>query len=337
VFAVLAGSLLGLVFFARNWIQFSNPIFPVNLQIFGWTFPGDVVFDVYHDGALEQNNLTRLGLFFSGLSDGALFGPEKADYDPRSGGFGLSVWILLVPVFVLVYFVSKKGLGLSSLLSYVQPRGVWSAFLIGVSLLLVAVQPDPDNSRYVVASFVLISLAGVIWIDLLGRKTQLLASVVFAILVSVNVVSSEVRFNGGIGSILYGMSFSQEYQASGPGNPRGVGDEFSWLTQGTSQSIYVESEGGLGPSGMIESTRIMQQSYPLYGHCLCNDVEFSQGRLGDEKLAELLRQARKFDFILLLGDTYGTLGKEIESHYKVYIVEPIEGYFPLGYVVLALR
>ena len=337
VFAVLTGSLLGLVFYARNWIQFGNPIFPVSLQLLGFSLPGEIVFDSFLEGSLQENYLTRVGAFFSGLSDGALFGPEKADYDPRGGGFGFSVWILLMIAVALLYALSKKGQGRSGVIPHLQQRGIWSAFLIVVSLILVAVQPDSGNSRYVIASFVLISLAGVIWIDLLGQKIQFVASVVFTVLVSVNIFSSEVRFHGGLGSILYVMSVSQPYQPSGPGNPRGVGDEFSWLTQGTSQNIYVESEGGLGPSGMIESTRIMQQSYPLYGHCLCNDVQFSQGRLGNEKLGELLSQARKFDFILLLGDTHETVSKEIESHYKLYVVEPIEGYFPLGYVVLALR
>jgi hypothetical protein len=330
--AVPVLGLLGIVFYLRNLLQFGNPIYPVQLRVGGVEFPGIVSFDVFVENSDLPQPLNRVLSFVSTLLEGAFFGPSKMDYDPRAGGFGYAVWIVVV-VAIAVVLPWGKAHNLNSKSQLLSSSSV----LVGISMLLVVFQPRPDDTRYVIAPFVLLVLAGLIWSHNWTGRYRTWSAAAMVGLLAINVISTETRFHGGLGSVLFGLSVGQQYQASSPGNPMGVGLDYQWLPQGSMQRIYVESEGGVGPTGMIESTQIMQQPYPLFGHCLCNEVNFSDGRLDGAKLLQLEAEASDWDFILLLSDTAGEFLPEFKEHRELAYIAPIEGFFPIGYLVLSQK
>jgi hypothetical protein len=324
--------LLGLAFYLRNAVQFGNPIFPVQLQLAGIELPAIVRFDTFVEDYGGPEPVGHFLSFFQGLTAGAFSGPEKTDYDPRSGGFGLTVWLVIL--FVVLALVSWRNV---QNLTIRRNLCLTSSALILTALILIVFQPRPDDTRYVISPFILLLMAGAIWSQYWNIPYRKWSAAAMVSVLSMNIISTETRFVGGLGSVALGLTFSQQYQASTPGNPRGVGLDYTWMPQGSAQRIFVESEGGLGSSGMIESSKIMQQSYALYGHCLCNEITFSDGRLSEKAVDGLVSAASSFDFILLLSDTASSFSEELKEHREVQQIAPIDGRFPIGYLVLARR
>lgn len=321
---------LGSAFYLRNLIQFGNPIYPVMFTIGAVEYPGKIDPSVFSGGLNFSELIKRMWDFALNLMNGLFLGPSKHDYDPRSGGFGMSAWVIIGFAMIAATVVVFKKERLHRL-----PNSD-AALLALMGLLILCLQPMTSDSRYVIGPFLMLAAASIIILPKPKKGTLKAITGGLALVIAANLVLVESKFLMGAGSIVFLSSVDQAYQPSTPGNPRGVGTGMEWLDQNGPKSIFIQSETGVGVGGLAERTQLTQQSYQLYGHCLCNSVSYSDGNpIHEDRLkplaAELIGGA---DYVLLYPSTYKELDMELSGLSLVAEIAPIEGVYDEGYSVL---
>ena len=305
---------LGSVFYLRNLILFRNPFYPVDFNLGGIRFPGLVDFAIFNQPSSSSANLfvARVLDFFSNLFSGALSGVTKLDYDPRIGGFGLTIWLpVALSITGLIFWLSTKRRervrGSSAL---VQGHGI-----LWLSLAIVALQPMTSDSRYVIAPFLVLAM----WLmnrplPVFLSKTAFTAAI--AALAVTSISFTELRVYGGAKSIVDLATLSASSQLPEHGNALGKASVLSWLPPNACSKIAIQTEGGLTPSGMAEKTRLSTLSYALFGEHLCNSIVGVNTReLENDSLSELSIQAVSgSDFFI----TYAESAKQWET--KIAII-----------------
>jgi hypothetical protein len=261
---------LGLMFYVRNYVQFSNPLYPVAWNLGPLNFNGPIGVDAFTSRGGTEGGLidfSRILDFVSNLLSGASNGVTKLDYDPRTGGF--SYTILVIPFLLAISLLNRLVTGKS-----IEDRGQLAKptlILVVATLITLLFQPASTDSRYVIAPFALTVCAFILVMPRIPLQSILtplilLASVFSMIWVEKNmfmgIKSLNINLAANIKSILPG---GQEPTLD-PGNG------FSWLPKDDCVKVAIQSEGGVNENGMAELTRQNTLSYGYFGNKLCNDL-----------------------------------------------------------------
>ena len=280
--------LVGSIFYIRNFLEFGNPFFPIRISLFGLQLNGPV------DGAIFRDHPGRTGLdlalhrvidFIKNLQAGMSNGVTKLDYDPRIGGFGFLPWIIvaLLALFVVQKFSSK------SRTKFQFTRN--DLLLLICSFFILVGQPSNLEPRYVITCYFL-----VIFIVFRVFPIKLFAfpfAIMLILSTFVQVAWNETRVFAGAKSMTSdSQSLPDQWKPNTSGSIFGTGDGFAYLQNENCNLITVQTEGGVGNSGMMEGSRINALSYGLYGPRLCNKLNL----ISSKQLREM-SISNKTDFL----------------------------------------
>ncbi|ANJ27691.1 hypothetical protein [Agromyces aureus] len=272
-------SLAALSFYIRNFVSFSNPVYPVKVSMGPIQFPGIVDLSVFTSGERGTGlfDIQRIGSFLDGMASGVLHGMTKPDYDPRAGGFGhVPAFVLAVVAAILlaqlVLFLVRRRRG-----SAAPARGQWlaQAAIAGLSVLILVMQPSTFDARYVIGPTVGLLVAMLMTtVITTPRIVDVLAVSLAMLLATGQIVWNERNVYPGVSALLQMRSFDSGWQPDTPGNPWGTPDYLAWLPSSDEGcvSIAVQTAGGLTPVGLTEQSLLATLPYSLYGDALCNTV-----------------------------------------------------------------
>ena len=261
---------LGLLFYVRNYVQFSNPLYPVAWNLGPLNFSGPIGVDAFTSRGGTEGGLvdfSRILDFVSNLLNGAMNGVTKLDYDPRSGGFSYTV--LVIPFLLAVSLLNRLIAGKSQEIrgQLVKP----TLILVLATLITLVFQPASTDSRYVIAPFALTVCAFILGMPRIPLQ-PILTPVV--LLVSVfSILWVEKNMYMGIKSVTPNLAANVQSVLPGGQDPTlDPGNGFSWLPMKDCVSIAIQSEGGVNGGGMAELTRQNTLSYGYFGSKLCNEL-----------------------------------------------------------------
>jgi len=307
--ALLAGMLVPLVMgtaaFVRNFVQFGNPVYPVQASFGPITLPGILDLSIFASGE-RGNGLVDPSRWFTyarNIGWGMTHGVTKLDYDPREGGFGY------VPLLVLVIALALIAMQFRARMRDRRAGGSWfgnwkpqvAAILIAAAILLV--QPSTFDARYVIGpTVVLLTAALMTSVTVLPSGVAVVAGVVAVVLAFGQVVWTERSMFPGLNVALYLSQAPADAQPLTPGNPWGTNTRVAWMPTdaGDCISIAVQTAGGVTASGMSETSYLGTFTYGLYGQRLCNQVfPVTMGSNGKPTESEGLGSA---DYLVLYED-----------------------------------
>ena len=267
-----------LSFYVRNFISFSNPVYPVQVSMGPVRFPGIVDLSVFTSGERGTGLVDpgRIAIYLDSIVAGIRDGVTKLDYDPRVGGFGhvpLMVLGIVVIVLVgqLVVFMLRRRSGTA-----VVTAGQWvpQLWILGLSVAILVIQPSTFDARYVIGPTVAIMVALLMTQFLVPtpRLVDVLAVSLALLLAGGQMIWNERNVYPGAASILQMRNLDSRWQPDTPGNPWGTPDAIDWLPSSDDEcfTIGVQTLGGLTASGMNEFSRFGTLPYGLYGDRLCN-------------------------------------------------------------------
>lgn len=266
--------IAGFSMYARNWISFGSPTFPVATDIGPFRFGGKLSLAlVSGDPSGKTVSLSHFKTYVSGILDGMTGGLTKLDYDPRSGGFGYVP--LFVALLILVLIISQVLISIVRRRDSLKYPAYWRQ-QIGLVLLAFAViliQPASLNSRYVIGPTVILLAALVLTGLKISLKLFEKLVACAALIAAIGQISwTETHMYPGLKSILGLRTLNAAYQPLTPGNPWGMSTMLSWLPTNSCTTIAFENSGGVQPGGLMEPTRLATFPYGLYGSQLCNSV-----------------------------------------------------------------
>ena len=280
--AVVAGVALipgiaALSFYVRNGLSFSNPVYPVKASFGPVTLPGIVDLSVFASGERGSGFVDpgRVVSFLRNIASGMLHGVVKVDYDPRSGGFGLvPLFVAALVVLILVAQLVLRARGEKQRI--VLPFWRAQVWMVVLSVAILLIQPATFDSRYVIGPLVVLLVA--LLLTTLVAVAPLIVDVCAAAVALGLAVGqaawTEVNVYPGLNTIRELRSLGSEQQPGTPGNPWGRASDIAWLPQNPAGclTIAVQTRGGVGPEGMLETSFWGTLPYALYGEALCNRV-----------------------------------------------------------------
>ena len=262
--------IIGLLFYVRNYVQFSNPLYPVAWNLGPLNFPGPIGVDAFTSRGGTEGGLvdfSRVFDFISNLLSGAKNGVTKLDYDPRTGGFSYS--ILLVPFLLGLSFINLLISGKSR-----EDRNRLSKPLLVLVTSIVTIlmlQPASTDSRYVIAPFALTICVFVLAMPRIPMQTTLAFGILLASAFSIVWVENNMYM--GIKSVTPNLTTNLRSIFPGGQDPvLDSGNGFIWLQKESCVTVAIQSEGGVSGGGMKELTRQNTLSYGYFGNKLCNDL-----------------------------------------------------------------
>ncbi|QRY41714.1 hypothetical protein JVX92_05540 [Microbacterium hominis] len=277
--AIAAPSILALGFYFRNLVEFGNPVFPVKVSMGPISFPGIIDLSVFTSGERGSGVVDplRWATYVASILDGVQHGVLKLDYDPRSGGFGWMPLLVLAAALVSVVIQAalaarRGGRGALSLRGNVTAQ----AGLLALAALVLLVQPSTFDTRYVIGPTVVICVA--VLLTTVARAAVRAAEVCVGVLALIfgagQAVWVEANVYPGLAAIRELRTLPERWQPITPGNPWGRGESVAWLPDDPTQCarIVLQTEGGIGETGMRERSAIATLPYGLYGAALCNVV-----------------------------------------------------------------
>ncbi len=269
--------VLGMSFYIRNFIQFANPVYPVQAAFGPLSLPGIIDLSVFESGDRGSGLIdpSRIATYLGSVGYGMMHGVTKLDYDPRVGGFGyVTVFALIAALLLILLQVvarQRAGGGVRA------PGPLWRAqiaiVLICAGVLLV--QPSSFDARYTIGPTVgIITAVLMTSIAVLPAIAQLVIGLVVLVVAFGQVVWTEKHMYPGVQTELSILHGPISWQANTPGSPRPPGLQVAWLPEvsGKCVTIALQTSGGLTPSGMSENSSLGTLSYGLYGDELCNRV-----------------------------------------------------------------
>lgn len=272
--ATVTAGVLGSTLYLRNWIEFGNPVYPV--EVAAGPIRLDGLFDsamFYDGGAPAFGRLPPVLSFARNLLEGILNEPDFYTWDMRSGGYWM--WPLgsaIVAVLGLTARVARTRAWPGR-----PSRG--AAVLVGAAVLLLLAQPQSWYPRYTIAVFLLIAIgaARLADRDLPSRVAVGLALVLAGVGLGL-VRHVEHRFNAGFGVVeTTRQTFPGYGDTFGAGPTYGAGfDRIASAPCGT--RILVDANER-------QRGRYSTFSLGLWGDTYCNQVTFvHQDRQGADAL-----------------------------------------------------
>lgn len=264
-------------FYIRNFISFSNPVYPVQVSFGRIHFPGLIDMSVFMSGDRGSGlfDLGRWGTYLQSLIDGATNGIAKHDYDPRAGGYGHAPLLLLcivgaILVVEAIMWCYRRNRNKGKVLKFWIPQII----LLGLASIVLAVQPSSFDTRYVIGPTTLLEVAAILTTFgvLLPLLAELLAAALAIILALGQIVWTETHMYPGLSTILSFRTLSASQQPLTFGNPWGGSTMTNWLPAASCVSLALETDGGLGPGGLVSSSELGTLPYALWGDHLCNRV-----------------------------------------------------------------
>lgn len=274
-------AFLGFSFYARNWLSFDNPMFPVAVSVGPVHFPGIVNLDVFASGERGDGvfDLGRLATFFQGIIQSVVSGPTRQMSDHRDTGiFGFSLTVLfgVLVVFAVVLLINQIARkGKFGLAGYSLGRFVGVSLL--ASALVLSLQPSTFDPRYVIGP--VFALAILLFTLLrIPQDWKKFANVTAASLIVFSLLYiawTDWRGNPGIKTVADLRTLPASDQPLTPGNLWSRSDKLLWLPKTNAEcfTIAIETKGGVSEGGMQERSLLGSLSYGLYGESLCNRVE----------------------------------------------------------------
>lgn len=272
-------SALGVSFYLRNFVAFSNPLYPVKIDFGPIHFPGIIDLSVFTSGNRGNGllDVSRLYNFAHNLVHGSKFGVEKLDYDPREGGFGyvpLALLIIGIIGLISTYVFRSKDVHTNF------TKNFGSVFIAQVSLVAITsvvliLQPSTFDSRYVIGPYIVIAVTVLITkiSSSVPKFIELALGTLALVLALVQILWTETNMYPGLSLIKSLRTAQAVSQPSTPGNIWGKAENLAWLPNNSEcLQISIQSQGGLTSSGMSEVSQLATLPYALYGEQLCNTV-----------------------------------------------------------------
>lgn len=263
-----------LSFYARNYIRFSNPVYPVAAQYGPLKFPGIIDMNVFASGERGNGFVDpgRVVTFVKTIGRGMIEGVVKADYDPRWGGFGRMPWVVLA--LIVVALAVQSYLRWRGRVAHSRPDGLASLFgMAGLSLVVLAAQPATFDTRYVIAPTAVLMVCAVTLLPRPVPQVVVAFGTVAALLMTAYQVQwVERHAYAGLNTVLTVMDGPEEWRPNSPASLSGPdGPAVAWLPD-ECVTIALETAGGVSAGGMTEKSLIATLPYGLYGPHLCNEV-----------------------------------------------------------------
>lgn len=329
-------------FYVRNLISFGNPAYPVQASLGPLRFRGLIDLGVFASGDRGSGLVDpgRIGSFIGSIQSGILHGVTKLDYDPRAGGFGYVPLVVVVLVAaVLVAQLTLAVVSRSARRLSIMP--MWKVQVGAATLLamILLIQPATFDTRYVIGPTV-VALGALLLTTLESRNWIDIVAAAFALVFAFGqIVWTETNTYPGLMVAKWLRAAPEQVQPSTPGNPWGRGGDVSWLPKERCVTIVVQSNGGVGPGGMLETARLSTLPYALYGEQLCNTVEpVELTRLTDGVATE--DPVPTADFLLLYEDdvnAWRTRYPDLQACWRVAASLPGTAEYPQAVTVIASR
>lgn len=267
---------MGTAAYVRNFVQFGNPVYPVQANFGPISLPGILDLSVFASGERGNGLIdpSRWVTYARNIGWGMTHGVTKLDYDPREGGFGYVPLLVLVIAIVLIVLQlqARRRASIAGL-----TFGDWKpqAAVIAIAAVILVVQPSTFDARYVIGpTVVLLTAALMTSVARLPSIVGIVAGVVAVGLAFSQVVWTERTMFPGLNVVAYLTGAPASAQPITPGNPWGESTRTAWMPTDDDGciTIAVQTAGGVTSSGMSESSYLGTFTYGLYGQQLCNRV-----------------------------------------------------------------
>ncbi|KQZ84828.1 hypothetical protein ASD56_00035 [Microbacterium sp. Root166] len=279
--AVAGPALLACGFYIRNLMTFGNPVYPVQVTVGPISLPGIVDLSVFASGDRGSGIVdpVRWATYLASLAHGMRHGVTKLDYDPREGGFGQMPTMVIA--LTLIILIAQVAFALARSRARRMPLA-WrgnlrmQAGLTVLALAVLLVQPSTFDARYVMGPTAVLAAAALLTtlVPMGIRFIDASAGVVALTLALGQIVWVEMNVYPGVAALRELRILPEMWQPVTPGNPWGRGANVSWLPDdaGSCSRVVLQTEGGVGASGMMERAALSTLPYGLYGESLCNIV-----------------------------------------------------------------
>ena len=213
--------------------------------------------------------------YLDSIAFGMMHGVTKLDYDPRLGGFGfvaLAVLVLVIGLVIVQVVIRVRSADRTS------PRlNGWRVQLaiVGLAAAILLIQPSTFDARYVIGPTIALFVAALLTSTAaIPSIVQVIAGTLALTFALGQIAWTEMKMYPGLNVAQYLMNAQSWEQPNTPTNPWGRGVQLAWLDETSDEcfSIAVQTQGGLTPSGMLESSALGTLPYGLYGDRLCNEV-----------------------------------------------------------------
>jgi hypothetical protein len=275
--AFLIPVLTGFSFYLRNFIEFRNPVYPVQASFGPVTLPGIIDLSIFASGERGSGFVdpARWTSYFDSIAFGMTHGVTKLDYDPRLGGFGfvaLAVFVLVIGLIIVQFVLRLRSNGTGSL-----HLADWRVHLaiVGLAAAILLIQPSTFDARYVIGPTIALFVAALLTSTVaLPSFLQVFAGALALTFVIGQITWTEMKMFPGLNVAQHLMIAPSWEQPNTPANPWGRGVQLAWLDETDDEcfSIALQTQGGLTPTGMREASALGTLSYGLYGDRLCNEV-----------------------------------------------------------------
>ncbi|MBI4825290.1 MAG: hypothetical protein HY807_02570 [Nitrospirae bacterium] len=166
--------LLGSYWYIKNWLLYSNPVYPMEIAVFGKTiFKGLYKGMIDPAPAMIENSSSLAGLFYVWM--------EKVEYylyDSRTSGFGPIWFILFLP-----------GIAFTFINSIIKKRYNW-LFIIMLLIMAFVAHPRNWNTRYVIFIVALGALSYGFVLGYFSKRERLLSIIALILAVYTSLTSN---------------------------------------------------------------------------------------------------------------------------------------------------
>lgn len=296
--------VLSTSFYLRNLIAFGSPVYPVAVSLGPIKLPGILDLSVFTSGD-RGNGLadpSRWGSYLQSMATGMLHGVTKLDYDPRAGGYGYVILLLLgvaTALIVLQLLIRRTARSIDR-----SHPSTWrmQLGLLALAAAVILIQPSSFDTRYVIGPTVALLVAVLVTsVGPLPRSIQLVAAILALGLAAGQVWWTERHMYPGLGVINYLRQAPADVQPLTPGNPWGSNPDVAWMAEQPKKclTIALQTAGGVTPTGMSEQSLLGTFPYGLYGSQLCNEVLPVTLSLHGAPNARVILQVRTAEFLVL--------------------------------------